>query len=974
MRRLSLFVLLIVFSSLLKAQQTPTIGLSDSRPGYYAFTNAQIYVDYQTVIQNGALVIKEGRIIDVGKNIKIPVEAKIIDLSGKIIYPSFIDMFTHYGLPEVDKTSNRGPKPDQFYSSEKTAGNWNEAIRSTYHAVEEFSVDKKTSEQLRKLGFGTVATLNPDGIARGTSALVSLTDEEENRAVIKSKVASHYSFDKGSSEQNYPNSLMGSIALLRQTHHDAQWYNRLDKKKFTDLSLEAWAALQQYPQIFEVNDRLSLIRADKLGDEFGIQYIIKGNGDEYQRIEDIKNTNAPLIMPLNFPEPISFNNTYEEQSVSLNELKHWEMAPSVFAELEKNQIPFAITTHGLKKTSDFIKNLQKAIEYGLSEKAALKALTETPAQLLRVENMVGSLKAGNQASFIITSGSIFESDTRIYENWIQGKKYVINDLDKKNFNGIYQLTLDENNWKLQLSGKPEKTEFKIIINDSTEIKSEGSIDNKVIAISFKPDKDKEEKIRLSGWVEDKNFKGTGILTNGKKVNWTASYLSEGEEEEKKKEEEKNPQIGEKIYPFMAYGLPEEPQQEKYLIKNATVWTNEEAGIVENYDVLVENGKIQKVAKDIAEKGAVIIDATGKHLTSGIIDEHSHIATTGGANEFSHAITSEVRIADVLDPEDINIYRQLAGGVTAAQILHGSANPVGGQSVIVKHRWGVSANELMLNDGAQFLKHALGENVKQSRLPEMLANRFPYSRMGVEAIIRDAYQQALDYKKEWETYEKLSVKEKAKVTVPRIDLRMEALIDVLEEESFITCHTYVQSETNMILKLAEDFGIKAHTLIHNTEGYKLADKIAAHGAYASNLPDWWAYKFEVYQAIPYNTAMQVEQGVTVAIHSDNAELARRLNQEAAKTIKYGGLSHEEAWKLVTLNPAKILHLDHRMGSIKQGKDADLVIWSDNPLSMYAVAEKTMVDGMVYYDKEKDEELRQWIKTERNRIINKMLNQK
>src|SRR6056297_2468462 len=369
MRRLSLFVLLIVFSSLLKAQQTPTIGLSDSRPGYYAFTNAQIYVDYQTVIQNGALVIKEGRIIDVGKNIKIPVEAKIIDLSGKIIYPSFIDMFTHYGLPEVDKTSNRGPKPDQFYSSEKTAGNWNEAIRSTYHAVEEFSVDKKTSEQLRKLGFGTVATLNPDGIARGTSALVSLTDEEENRAVIKSKVASHYSFDKGSSEQNYPNSLMGSIALLRQTHHDAQWYNRLDKKKFTDLSLEAWAALQQYPQIFEVNDRLSLIRADKLGDEFGIQYIIKGNGDEYQRIEDIKNTNAPLIMPLNFPEPISFNNTYEEQSVSLNELKHWEMAPSVFAELEKNQIPFAITTHGLKKTSDFIKNLQKAIEYGLSEKA-----------------------------------------------------------------------------------------------------------------------------------------------------------------------------------------------------------------------------------------------------------------------------------------------------------------------------------------------------------------------------------------------------------------------------------------------------------------------------------------------------------------------------------------------------------------------------------------------------------------------------
>ena len=823
------------------------------------------------------------------------------------------------------------------------------------------------------MGFGTVNTFKPDGIARGTSALVSLSDEGENQAVIKSKVAAHYSFDKGSSEQNYPTSLMGSIALLRQTHHDAQWYSREKNKGFTDLSLDAWNNLQQYPPIFEVDDRLSLIRADKLGDEFNVQYIIKGNGDEYQRIEDIKNTNAPLIMPVDFPEPVNFENAYEEQMISLRELKHWEMAPTVFAELEKNQIPFAITTHGLKKTSDFLNNIQKAIEYGLSEKTALKALTQTPAQLLKVSDIVGSLSQGKLANFIITSGNIFEPETMIYENWVQGEKYVINDLNIKNYNGTYQLTLYKNQYQLEISGKPEKPAFKVISNDSTELKSEGSIENGVIAINFKPDKEKEGKIRLSGWIEDKKFKGTGILADGKKINWDATYLSERKGEKKKDKKEEKPEIGEKIYPFMAYGQPEKPQQAKYIIKNATVWTNEEGGIVENYDVLVENGKIKKVDKDISEKGAMMIDATGKHLTSGIIDEHSHISITGGTNEFSHAITSEVRIADVIDPEDINIYRQLAGGVTAAQILHGSANPIGGQSAIIKHRWGVSANELMLKDGAQFLKHALGENVKQSRLPEMLANRFPISRMGVEAIIRDAYQQAIDYKKEWENYEKLSLKEKAKATMPRVDIRMEALVDVLEGESFITCHTYVQSETNMILKLAEDFGIKAHTLIHNTEGYKLADKIAAHGAYGSNLPDWWAYKFEVYQAIPYNTAMQVEQGVTVAIHSDNAELARRLNHEAAKTIKYGGLSQEEAWKLITLNPAKILHLDHRMGSINAGKDADLVIWSDNPLSMYAVVEKTMVDGIVYYDKEQDEMLREWIKKERNRIINKMLNQ-
>lgn len=974
MRRLTLIVLLIVLSSLLKAQQTPTIGLSDSRPDFYAFTNSRIYIDYQTVIDDAVLIIKDGRVVNAGKDIKIPSEAKIIDLSGKTIYPSFIDMYTSYGMPDVEKPKSSQLQPDQYYSSEKIAGNWNEAIRSTYHAVEEFSVDKKASEQLRQSGFGTVVAFKPDGIARGTSALVSLIDKGENKAVLSSKIAAHYSFDKGSSKQNYPASLMGSIALLRQTYYDAQYYNRLNKKEYTDISLKAWAELQKYPQIFDVDDLLSLLRADKLGDEFGVQYIIKGNGDEYQRIEEVKKTNASLIMPVNFPEPIDFNNSFEEEMVSLKDLKHWEMAPTVFAELEQNNITFAITTHGLKKTSDFLKNIRRAIEYGMSEKTALKALTENPATLLGVKGMVGSLKSGFLANFVITSGNIFDANTKIYENWIQGEKFVIHDLDQENYNGVYQLKIEDKVWKLQISGKPGKSVFKVFLNDTTEIKADGSIENNVIALNFKEHEDKEGKVRLSGWIKDQTFTGTGFLPDGEKVSWSASFQSKSDDEKEKKKDNVTPETGSKIYPFMAYGFLEKPQQAKYLVKNATVWTNENEGIIENFDVLVENGKIIQVAKDISEKGAIIIDATGKHLTSGVIDEHSHIASSGQTNEFSHAITPEVRIADVIDPDDINIYRQLAGGVTAAQILHGSANPVGGQSAIIKHRWGVAADELILNDGAQFLKHALGENVKQSRLPEMFANRFPVSRMGVEAIIRDAYQQAVDYKKEWKAYEKLSVKEKNKTIMPRIDLRMEALVDVLEEKSFITCHAYVQSETNMILKLAEDFGIKAHTLIHNTEGYKIADKIAAHGAYASNLPDWWAYKYEVYQAIPYNSAIQAQQGVTVAIHSDNAELARRLNQEAAKTIKYGGLSQEEAWKMVTLNPAKILHLDHRMGSIKPGKDADLVIWSDNPLSMYAVVEKTMVDGFIYYDKEKDQELRQWIKSERNRIINKMAEQK
>jgi imidazolonepropionase-like amidohydrolase len=265
----------------------------------------------------------------------------------------------------------------------------------------------------------------------------------------------------------------------------------------------------------------------------------------------------------------------------------------------------------------------------------------------------------------------------------------------------------------------------------------------------------------------------------------------------------------------------------------------------------------------------------------------------------------------------------------------------------------------------FLKHALGENVKRS------TNRYPNSRMGTEHIIRDAYQRAVDYRAEWQKYNALGTKEKAAAIPPRRDLELEALVDVLEERSFITCHTYVQSEGMMIMELAEDFGIKAHTLIHFNEAFKIADKMKEHGAAGSVFADWWDYKYEVYEGITYNAATLMQQGVLTCLHSDNAEMSRRLNQEAGKIVKYGGVDQVEALKLVTLNPAKILHLDSRMGSIEPGKDADLVLWTDNPLSIYAKAKMTLVDGIVYFDEAKDAEMKVRIDEERNRIIQKIL---
>ncbi len=376
--------------------------------------------------------------------------------------------------------------------------------------------------------------------------------------------------------------------------------------------------------------------------------------------------------------------------------------------------------------------------------------------------------------------------------------------------------------------------------------------------------------------------------------------------------------------------------------------------------MVKNGKIEKIGKNLTSGNLLTIDATGKHLTTGIIDEHSHIAATS-INEGGQNSSAEVTIEDVLDPEDINIYRNLAGGVTAIQILHGSANPIGGRSAIIKPRWGADAKGLLYKDAPKFIKFALGENVKQSNWQSY--SRFPQTRMGVEQLYVNYFTRAKEYE-----VKKLSGKPY------RYDLEMEVLVEILNKERFISCHSYVQSEINMLMKVAERFNFRINTFTHILEGYKVADKMREHGVGGSTFSDWWAYKYEVKDAIPYNASIMAAAGVTVAINSDDAEMSRRLNQEAAKSIKYGGMSEEEAWKMVTLNPAKLLHLDDKVGSIKVGKDADLVLWSDHPLSVYAIAEKTLIEGAVYFDIEKDKLQRAAIKEEKNKLIKLMRDDK
>jgi imidazolonepropionase-like amidohydrolase len=490
-------------------------------------------------------------------------------------------------------------------------------------------------------------------------------------------------------------------------------------------------------------------------------------------------------------------------------------------------------------------------------------------------------------------------------------------------------------------------------------------------------------IRLSGMSNGDVWNGYGEDNDGNKMTWTASISGAADVAKADSAKKKMPsKLGAVTYPFTAFGWTEAPKQESILFKNATVWTNEAEGKLENTDVLVKDGKIAQIGKGLQDATAKVVDATGKHLSAGIIDEHSHIAAAS-INEGGQSVTSEVRIADNLNPDDINIYRQLSGGVTSSHILHGSANTIGGQTQLIKLRWGANDEKLKFEGSDGFIKFALGENVKRSSSP-MGNNRFPDTRMGVEQVLDDAFTRAKDYEKAIaaaSAQPQTAAKGKKATTVAvdpyttvRRDLELEALVEIMNKKRFITCHSYVQSEINAALKVGDRHGFTFNTFTHILDGYKVADKMKAHGAAASTFSDWWNYKMEVVDAIPYNATIMSKVGLNVAINSDDAEMARRLNQEAAKSIKYGGMSEEDALKMVTLNPAKMLHVDQKVGSIKVGKDADLVLWSDNPLSIYAKAEKTMVDGIVYFDRVADTEMRKQQIAERSRLIQKMNGEK
>ncbi len=946
-------------------------GLRENPVNIYAFTNAFIVSSPQQSIENGTIVIRDGIIEDIGENIEIPADAKVIDAKGKYIYPGFIEMYSSFGLPtpkEIAETANSSGK----------SMHWSRQVRSHYRSSSEYSYDEKLAKKMRSQGFVMTHTMSDAGIFRGYGSIVKLADDIPSKQIISADISQGLSF-RTSRElgRSYPTSVMGAIALMRQSFYDATWYEQINtywqnnpgsisRPEYNPALAELSKAVSSNkPFIIESFDEQWILRAHRLAKEFDLNIWVVGSGHEYKRIPEVKQTGIPLIIPVAFPGKPDAKSPEVSLNLSLQELRHWYFATQNLYMLEQAGLSFAVTSYGLSNQSDFLKNIRNAVKQGFSEEKALASLTTIPAKMLGIDELHGSIAKGKSACFFISDGSIFDKSSDIMQVWVQGKKHVIK--EEVVAEGIWELSgmpFEKNILKINKSGNQLSAKLTSGLEETEKELSDVSwSDNR---LSFTIEKDSiYDGFRLSASVYSSEMLGVGKTSNSEFFSWMAKRTS------KESDNNRNKDSGEKprkldlplLYPAMEYGIESKPAQPDYvLVKNAIIWTQGERGVLEGYDMLVEKGKIKRIAKNIAQpNGAKVVDAQGRHVSPGLIDPHLHTSISGGVNEVGDAVVSETRIEDVLNANNVWIYRLLAGGLTTANLFHGSANPVGGQSAVIKMRWGSVANDLQFDGAKPGLKFALGENVKRT------SGRYPDTRMGTEQIIKDAFLAALQYEKEKEA----AKNRKRREHIPfRKDLQLEALLEVLKGKRLAHVHAYRQDEILMMMRLAEEFGFKVASFEHTVEGYKVAEELYKHGAAAVVWTDWSSFKFESFDAIHQNAKLLLDAGVLTSLHSDNTQLATRMNWEAGKTLRTG-VGEVEAMNLITINPAKILQIDHRTGSLEEGKDADFVIWNGHPLSAYTTADQTWVDGRKYFDKEADAKIQEKIKNERSLLIQKIL---
>ncbi len=905
-------LLLLLAITLSSAELLPP-GFRPLPLGIHALVGGKVVVKPGEVLDPATIVIRDGLIQAVGRNVDAPPDARVWDMKGLTIYAGFIDPYLMLAATNAPVSTARtepigltsGIKFFGVPGQETDPGNRGPGPRISSLAPERriaqtYSPDSKELESLRELGFTTANVVPAKGILRGTGAFVALSDTEPNRAIIKPDVFQHIAFDTDDrKDDEYPESLMGVVAALRQSLFDTQFYvrdhaeyvKRPEGRKRPEFNpaLEALtpASEKKMRVAFEPGSVLMADRAARVAGELNLDFVLVSNGQEWRRPDLAKDTGAAFIVPVNFPELPKLPNEDDWEQVSLDEFRAWDWAAENPALLRQQGLEVAVTTYGLKEKAAFRKNLRLALDRGLYETDALAALTIIPAKLCGLEKQLGTVEAGKLANLTVVDGKgYFDLEAKVREVWIDGRNYHV-----------------------QAAKETEKETKK------DDIKDKGP--------EAKPKAEKEKKETELKELQKKRvarspLEGRGLLTN----------------------------------------------QLEVIIQGATIWTCGGEGIITNGTFFALSGKVRAVGETLRIRhttNAMLINIPGLHITPGLIDCHNHSMILGNVNEATLPSTAMVRIGDVINSEADNIYRQLAGGLTVANELHGSANPIGGQNQVIKLRDGASPEGLKFEGAPAGIKFALGENVKQSNWGDKNVTRFPQTRMGVPIFMANRFIAAQQYLKEME-HTNGSVP-------PRRDLELEAIGEILKGERLIHCHSYRQDEILALLRTMESFNIKVGTLQHVLEGYKVADEIAKHGAGASSFSDWWAYKFEVYDAIPYNGSLMRDRGVLVSFNSDSSDLARRLNTESAKAVKYGSTPEEEALKFVTINPARQLGIDKRVGSLEPGKDADFVIWSGHPLDTRSVVLQTWIDGKKYFDRALDAQRTEALKKERADLLAK-----